>query len=184
LVLFGVFQVCLARDLRKAYEIADELVHKPNSRGSTEHIAIAAGLSAFAKMASGDFQLAAQCYDREWALWESIAKLAPARAQTRDTNAPTVESGVKPHYLGIEPVVHGLPGSRTGASNIATAIANESGENWSWSSSLTTLSSFMRYAASSATSKRGQKLRRYYRPSWATSIAALLAKVSLAGRMR
>ncbi len=73
--LNGIFLVHLARpDQRKACEIAAELVARAEEHGSAEHIANAVGLLAFARMHSGDFELAAQGFDRAWALAESIAK--------------------------------------------------------------------------------------------------------------
>jgi predicted ATPase/class 3 adenylate cyclase len=129
LALVGVYQVHLTRpDLRKACERADELVARAEEGGSAKHIAIAAGMLAFAQMLSGDFQLAAQCYDREWALWESTAKLAPGPAQLRGWLMPPrwwqalnrITSAWNLWYLGY-------PDRSLERLGIATAIANESG---------------------------------------------------------
>jgi tetratricopeptide (TPR) repeat protein len=129
LALLGIFLVHQTRpDLRKACEIGAELVAQAEQRGSAEHIASAADLLAGAKMYSGDLELAARCYDREWAMWESIAK--PATGLTR-------------HLAGLPPLplsqafnrltsawnlwFLGYPDRALERLSIATAIANESG---------------------------------------------------------
>jgi len=73
--LQGVFFIYESRvDLRKAGEIAAELVTLAEEHGSTELIAASANLLARANMFSGNFELAQQSYDRAWALLESIPK--------------------------------------------------------------------------------------------------------------
>ncbi len=64
---------------------------------------------AFAKGLSGEFELAAQGYDREWALWESIAKLVPVppstlpRPETQAAKIAKTRFGqVKPHFSATE----------------------------------------------------------------------------------
>ncbi len=84
--LFGIFFVQQLRpDVRKAEAIAAELIARAEEHGRVELIAEAATWLAYAKMVSGDFELAAQGYDRAWALLESIAKPA---------------TGVKPQTAG------------------------------------------------------------------------------------
>jgi len=73
--LHHVFVAHLGRDT-KACEIAAEMVALAEEHGSAEHIALAATLLAQTRMFSGDFEPAAQGYDRAWALWESIEKPA------------------------------------------------------------------------------------------------------------
>ena len=65
-------------DLRKACELAAELVALAEEHGSTEHLADATTYRAFARMYSGEFELAAKDFDHAWDLLESIAK--PHRA--------------------------------------------------------------------------------------------------------
>src|SRR3984957_15742973 len=63
-------------DLRKACELAAELVALAEEHESTEHIADAKTYWALARMYSGDFELAAQDFDEAWMLLESIAEPA------------------------------------------------------------------------------------------------------------
>ncbi len=80
--LRGVYLVHLGRpDLSKACQAGAELIARAEEHGSADHIAVAATLSAFARTLSGDFQLAAQNYDRAAALWESVAKPATPPTQ-------------------------------------------------------------------------------------------------------
>ena len=73
--LHGAWSIHLARpDLRKACEITAELVARAEEHRSSEHIAIATHLLAISRMDSGDFELAAESFDRETVLWESIPK--------------------------------------------------------------------------------------------------------------
>ncbi len=65
-------------DLRKACELAAELVALAEEHGSAEHTADARTYWALARMYSGDFELAAQDFDEAWMLLESMAK--PHRA--------------------------------------------------------------------------------------------------------
>jgi len=60
--------------VRKAGEIAGEMVAVAEEHGSAEHTAFAATLLAQARMFSGDFEPAARDYERPWAIWESVAK--------------------------------------------------------------------------------------------------------------
>ena len=67
---------------------------------------------ALARMYSGDFELAAEGFDRAWALWESIAKPATGL----HSGAPGNLSGhlavwliTVDRRLGMEPLVSGLP---------------------------------------------------------------------------
>ena len=82
--LFGIFFVHQLRpDVRKAEAIGAELVARAEEHGRAEYIAEAANWLAYAKMASGDFELAAQGLDRAWTLLESIAKQATGLTQQR-----------------------------------------------------------------------------------------------------
>ena len=87
--LYGVLFVNLTRpDLRKASEIAAELVARAEEHGSAELLADAETYLACARMYSGDFELAAQGFDRGWSLLESIAK--PATDLTRRRRARAI----------------------------------------------------------------------------------------------
>ncbi|MFZ0887043.1 MAG: adenylate/guanylate cyclase domain-containing protein [Candidatus Binataceae bacterium] len=133
--LRGVYIVQLVRpDLRKACEIAAEMIARAEEHGSAEHIADAATALAHARVNSGDFDLAAEGFDRAWALWESIAKPATGLAQQR--------AGVMPQAQTIERLASqalscsqsawnlwflGSPDRSLERLNVATAIAHESG---------------------------------------------------------
>jgi adenylate cyclase len=75
-------------DLRKACELAAELVALAEKHESAEHLADATTYWAFARMYSGDFELAAQDFDHAWVLLESIAKPAAAPKQHRAGQMP------------------------------------------------------------------------------------------------
>jgi len=79
-------------DLPKACEIATELVAQAEKHGSTEHSADARTYLAFAKMYSSDFELAAQGFDRAWALLESIEQPATGLAKPRGGQMPQTRS--------------------------------------------------------------------------------------------
>ena len=63
-------------DLRKACELAAELVALAEEHGSTAHLAEARTSWAWARMYSGDFELADQDFDQAWMLLESMAEPA------------------------------------------------------------------------------------------------------------
>ena len=102
-------------DLRKACELAAELVALAEEHGSTEHLADATTYWALARMYSGDFEIAAKDFDQAWMLLESIASLQPVRRPSRRANAPSPHDAVaarsstkQSRALGVEPVVPGL----------------------------------------------------------------------------
>jgi DNA-binding winged helix-turn-helix (wHTH) protein/tetratricopeptide (TPR) repeat protein len=77
--LYGVLWVHLTRpDVQKACEITGELVALAEANGSTEHQADAETWLACARMYSGDFERAAEGFDRAWAPLESISTSATA----------------------------------------------------------------------------------------------------------
>jgi hypothetical protein len=80
--LFGIFFVQQLRpDVRKAELIAAELIARAEEHGRVEEAAEAATWLAYAKMVSGDFELASEGFDRAWALLESLAKPATSLTQ-------------------------------------------------------------------------------------------------------
>ena len=87
--VYAVLFVHLTRpDLLKACEMATELVAQAEEHRSAEHSADARTYLAFAKMYSGDFELAAQDFDQAWALLESIAKPATGPTPHRAGQMP------------------------------------------------------------------------------------------------
>ncbi len=129
--LSGVFLVHLTRpDVRKACEIAAELVARAEEHGSAEHIAVAAYLLAFVKMNAGDFELAAQGFDRGWALLESIAKPATSLTQQRAALMRLRVPLMQVHNRVVSAWnlwFLGYPDRALEQVSIATAIAHESG---------------------------------------------------------
>ena len=75
-------------DLRKACELAAELVALAEEHGSTEHLADARTYWALARMYSGDFELAAQDFDQAWMLLESMAEPAAGPTSHRAGQTP------------------------------------------------------------------------------------------------
>src|SRR3984957_675929 len=87
--VYAVLFVHLTRpELPKAREIATALVAQAEEHGSAEHSADARTYLAFAKMYSGDFELAARDFDQAWALLESIAKPATGPTPHRAGQMP------------------------------------------------------------------------------------------------
>jgi tetratricopeptide (TPR) repeat protein len=79
--LYNLLFVHLTRpDPRKACELAAQLVALAEQHGSAEHLADAETYLAFARMYSGDFELAAVAFDRAWTMLESTAKPATSIA--------------------------------------------------------------------------------------------------------
>jgi tetratricopeptide (TPR) repeat protein len=93
--LYEVLFVRLTRPaLRQACEIAAELVELAEANGSAEHQADAETWLGCARMYSGDFERAADGFDRGWALLESM---------TTSATAPTApQAGEMPRSRNIE----------------------------------------------------------------------------------
>ena len=133
--LFGVYLVQLVRpNTRKACEIASELVARAEEHGSAQHIAEAATWLAFAKVHSGDFDLAAQGFDRAMALLESIAKPATGLTERRAgliSQAQTIQrlrgQANNRIYSAWNLCFLGYPDRALERVSTATAIARESG---------------------------------------------------------
>jgi adenylate cyclase len=70
-------------DLRKACELAAELVELAEEHGSTEHLADARTYWALARMYSGDFEIAARDFDQAWMFLESMAEPAAGPTPNR-----------------------------------------------------------------------------------------------------
>ena len=72
-----MYNVALTRpDLRKACELATDLVARAEEHGSQEHIAQAVLWLAFANLEAGSFDLAAEGFDRGAALYKAMPKSA------------------------------------------------------------------------------------------------------------
>jgi hypothetical protein len=93
--LFGIFFVQQLRpDVHKAELIAAELMARAEEHGRVEQAAEAANRVAYTKMVSGEFELAAEGFDRAWALLESSSALATGQNQQparQISQAPTIQ---------------------------------------------------------------------------------------------
>jgi len=134
LAVFGVLYVHLFRpDLRKASEVAAELVARAEEQGSAEHIAEAVTTLALAKLLSGEFDLAAQDCERGWALVESIAKPATGLTEQRaglvsqETWQRLYLKARNRNYWATILGLLGYPDRALEQLSIATAHARESG---------------------------------------------------------
>jgi class 3 adenylate cyclase/tetratricopeptide (TPR) repeat protein len=132
--LVGVLLVHLFRpDVRKACEVAAEMVARAEEQGSAEYIAEATSLLAFVRMLSGEFDLAAQDCERGWALLESGSK--PPTGLTEQhaglTPLPTWQRlYIKARIRDVSAMILallGYPDRAVEHLSIATAIARESG---------------------------------------------------------
>jgi tetratricopeptide (TPR) repeat protein len=131
--VYAVLFVHLTRpDLLKACEIATELVAQAEEHESAEHSADARTYLAFAKMYSGDFELAAQDFDQAWALLESIAKPATGPTPHRAGQMPQARTMLWRHgpqqnnraLSGWNLWFLGYPDQALERVSVATAIAH------------------------------------------------------------
>jgi DNA-binding winged helix-turn-helix (wHTH) protein len=119
-------------DLRKACELAAELVALAEEHRSTEHLADARTYWALARMYSGDFEIAAQDFDQAWMLLESMAEPAagptPRRAgQMRLARTMLWRQGPRQNnraLSGWNLWFLGYPERALERVNVATAIAH------------------------------------------------------------
>ncbi len=85
-VLYGFYAIQLVRpDTHKAREIAAELIERAEKHGSRRHLANAVTSLAFARMESGEFEPAAEGFERGMTVWESV----PTSAREGDRLALT-----------------------------------------------------------------------------------------------
>ena len=126
--LFQIFFVQQLRpDVRKAEAIAAELIVRAEERHADGYLAEATNWLAYAKMVSGNFELADQLFDRAWELLESMKA-------NRDQQMPqvqfTIEVGTRQNnriLSGWNLWFLGYPDRALERMNIATAIAQEPG---------------------------------------------------------
>ena len=119
-------------DLRKACELAAELVALAEEHGSAEHLADARTYLAFARMYSGEFELAAQDFDQAWAVLESVAMPATGPTPHRTGQMPQARTmlwrqGPRQNnraLSGWNLWFLGYPDQALGRMSIATAIAH------------------------------------------------------------
>ena len=126
--LFQIFFVQQLRpDVRKAEAIAAELIVRAEERRADGYLAEATNWLAYAKMVSGNFELADQLFDRAWSLLESMKA-------NRDQQMPqvlfTIEVGTRQNnriLSGWNLWFLGYPDRALERMNIATTIAQEPG---------------------------------------------------------
>ncbi len=121
--LTGFYQVRIVRgDVRKACEIAPEMIAVAEESGNPLLIADAIGSSGFARILSGDFELAAPDQGRAMALLDSVAKLPQAKSWMLlyDQVTTGIITAWDQWFLGY-------PDRALEQVSIATEIARESG---------------------------------------------------------
>jgi class 3 adenylate cyclase/tetratricopeptide (TPR) repeat protein len=124
--LSGVFGLRLSRpDLRKACELGAELVARAEEQGRAELIVHAVNGLALARNDSGEFEIAAQHFERGWSLWDSIGRPVTDLMQQRAglMTHPAfnrIVSGWNLWFLGY-------PDRALERIDVATALAKESG---------------------------------------------------------
>jgi tetratricopeptide (TPR) repeat protein len=166
-VLFGLARVLIGRpDPRGAGEIASELVARAEERGSIEHLAMALYQLAFARMLGGDFEQAAEAFDRGIALWELIPGVRR-------------ETGELPFFRVLTFIMSawnlwflGYPDRPLERLNSATAIAHESDSKVVLGALHAFAGRFFSFAAKLTIFKRAVRQHWCWRPSWATPFAA------------
>ena len=134
--LRGDYLVHLTRlDLRKAVETAAQMIARAEERGSARHVAQAETWLAMARMFSGDLDLAAQCFERAWALLESIAKPATGLTEQHAGLMPQAETferiftqATTRGYSALNLWLLGHPDRALERLIVATAIVRESGQ--------------------------------------------------------
>ena len=123
--LVGVGLVHLNRaDVRKLCEIDAELLARAEEHKSVLHLTEATTWLAIARMVSGDFELAAEGFDRAWPLWEFMAKPLTGLPQQRAALlVPLLNRAFSARNLWFL----GYPDRALERVSIGTAIAHESG---------------------------------------------------------
>jgi class 3 adenylate cyclase len=97
--LFGIYFVQQMRpDVRRAGAIAAELMARAEERGADGLLAEAGNWLAYIKMVAGDFDAAADAFDRTWTVLESITKPASALTHGRATQISQAQAAVQLLY--------------------------------------------------------------------------------------
>ncbi len=97
--LFGIYFVQQMRpDVRRAGAIASELVARAEEHGADGLLAEAGNWLAYTKMVAGDFEAAADAFDRTWTVLESIAKPASGFTDGRATQISQAQAAVQLFY--------------------------------------------------------------------------------------
>jgi adenylate cyclase len=129
--LDGIFFVQQLRpDVRKAEAIAADLIARAEQHGRVAFLAEAENWLGYAKMVSGNFELAAVALDRAWARLESVAKPATGLTQPRAGQAAQAyiwSWGTRQNnriLSGWNLWFMGYPDRAVERMSIATAIAN------------------------------------------------------------
>jgi class 3 adenylate cyclase/tetratricopeptide (TPR) repeat protein len=97
--LFGIFFVQQMRpDVPKAEATASELMARAQERGAMGLLAEAGNWLAYSKMVAGDFEAAANAFDRTWTVLESVTRPATGLAQRRTAQISDSEAAIQRFY--------------------------------------------------------------------------------------
>ena len=97
--LFGIFFVQQMRpDVRRAGAIASELMARAEERGADGLLAEAGNWLAYTKMVAGDFEAAADAFDRTWTVLESITRPATGLTHERVAQISQAQAAVQLFY--------------------------------------------------------------------------------------
>jgi class 3 adenylate cyclase len=97
--LFGIYFVQQMRpDVRRAGALASELIARAEERGANGLLAEAGNWLAYIKMVAGDFEEAADAFDRTWTVLESITKPASGLTHRRETRLSQAQESVQLFY--------------------------------------------------------------------------------------
>jgi class 3 adenylate cyclase len=97
--LFGIYFVQQMRpDVRRAGAIASELMARAEERGADGLLAEAGNWLAYTKMVAGDFEAAADAFERTWTVLESITRPAAGLTQKRVARISQAQAAVQLLY--------------------------------------------------------------------------------------
>ena len=97
--LFGIYFVQQMRpDVRRAGAIASELMARAEERGADGLLAEAGNWLAYTKMVAGDFEAAADAFDRTWTVLESITRPATGLTHKRVAQISQAQAAVQLFY--------------------------------------------------------------------------------------
>lgn len=97
--LFGIFFVQQMRpEVRRAEAVASELIARAEEHGRDALVAEAGNWLAYTKMVAGDFEAAADAFDRTWTVLESITRPATGLTHKRAAQISQAQTAVQLFY--------------------------------------------------------------------------------------
>ena len=97
--LFGIFFVQQMRpDVPRAEAVASELIARAEEHGRDALVAEAGNWLAYSKMVAGDFEAAADAFDRAWTVLESITRPATGLTHERVAQISQAQAVIKGFY--------------------------------------------------------------------------------------